>query len=364
MILSELSISRLINGNINDLPLKLQILDIHRLQGDVCGKFIARIKLSDGINYYRGFVIDVSNLELLHVNVYAVVSIDRLVALKHSEGKYVLQIIEMHLISQENHCLGIPEACSYMTINTSHSAINKNLSQHTASSCVLEQQNIVPQVIPILQLSISASKETSIEGQVIRKSGICKFSNGTGKFFTFDIADLHSTIRCKGFNQVVDLFFEVIVVGQAYHVVNFVLSRANKQYNNLSHDLEINLTKDSIICSIDIDPYQNVHSKCNLIKIYNVSLNDVGKFVDLLVTIKTITDADLIYLYKKNAYLHKRIITVYDDSGNANIVLWGDFAKTFSGKLNQNILFEDLLVKSFKGELQFATTMVTSVKLQ
>ncbi len=58
----------------------------------------------------------------------------------------------------------------------------------------------------------------SIEGQVIRKSEICKFSNGTGKFFTFDVADLHSEIRCKAFNDIIDIFFEVIVVGQVSDV--------------------------------------------------------------------------------------------------------------------------------------------------
>lgn len=53
-----------------------------------------------------------------------------------------------------------------------------------------------------------------IECQVIRKSEVYKFRNGTGKFFTFDVADLHSEIRCKAFNDIADLFFEIIMVGQ------------------------------------------------------------------------------------------------------------------------------------------------------
>jgi len=41
-------------------------------------------------NNCLGFVIDVSILELLHVDVYAIVRIDKLMTLKHSEGKLVI----------------------------------------------------------------------------------------------------------------------------------------------------------------------------------------------------------------------------------------------------------------------------------
>ncbi|CAF2052143.1 unnamed protein product [Rotaria magnacalcarata] len=54
MALNTSSISRLMHGNIDDLPLVLQVLDIHQLNGDVNGVFWARLKLSDGKNDYRG----------------------------------------------------------------------------------------------------------------------------------------------------------------------------------------------------------------------------------------------------------------------------------------------------------------------
>ncbi|CAF5056850.1 unnamed protein product [Rotaria magnacalcarata] len=73
MALNTSSISRLMHGNIDDLPLVLQVLDIHQLNGDVNGVFWARLKLSDGKNDYRGFVIDISLLNSLNVDIFAIV---------------------------------------------------------------------------------------------------------------------------------------------------------------------------------------------------------------------------------------------------------------------------------------------------
>ena len=74
------------------------------MNGDVRGVHIARLKLSDGKNYYDGieafylkisaflpfrlgFVIDMSILDSLHINVYAVVRIEKLMVLNDSPGK-------------------------------------------------------------------------------------------------------------------------------------------------------------------------------------------------------------------------------------------------------------------------------------
>lgn len=54
----------------------------------------------------------------------------------------------------------------------------------------------------------------AIEGRIIRKSEMFDYCNGTGKFFTFDLADLSAEIRCKAFNDVADIFFKQIVLDQ------------------------------------------------------------------------------------------------------------------------------------------------------
>ncbi len=59
-----------------------------------------------------------------------------------------------------------------------------------------------------------------IEGRVIRKSDMFTYSNGTGKFFTFDLADLTGEIRCKAFNSVANTFFDEIVKGNVFDITH------------------------------------------------------------------------------------------------------------------------------------------------
>jgi len=63
----------------------------------------------------------------------------------------------------------------------------------------------------------------AVNGRIIRKSGIVTYSNGTGKFFTFDFADLSGEIRCKAFNDIANMFFEQIIVGNVVYVNNIFL---------------------------------------------------------------------------------------------------------------------------------------------
>ncbi|CAF3516473.1 unnamed protein product [Rotaria socialis] len=361
MALNTSSISRLMHGNIDDLPLVLQ--DIHQLNGDVNGVFWARLKLSDGENDYRGFVIDISLLNALNVDIFAIVRIEKLIVLKHPQGKYVLQVIEMHLISHEEKCIANSQAYpSHPTQTSTIISTEQNSHDCTVSSgtdlSILESQKI-----PIVQLSAPTSKNIVIEGRVIRKSELCIFANGKGKVFTFDIADFSSEIRCKAFNYITEIFFEAIAVGQAYQLRHFVTQRSNRQYNHLSHNFEISLTTDSVVQPICSDLFQNLNTSFNVVKISSISLSDVGKCVDLSVTINSIGDNDFIYVQKRNSFFHRRVVMVSDDSSDATIVFWGDLAKSFSAQINQNILLRELLVQCFKGQLQFATTNITLVSL-
>ncbi|CAM4788390.1 unnamed protein product [Rotaria magnacalcarata] len=325
MVLTASSISRLIHGKIDDLPLELQVLSIHRLDGDVYDVYVARLKLSDGKNYYSGFVIDVSILESLHLDVYAILRIEKLNVLKHSEGKYVLQIVQMQLVSQEKECIGEPEPYLWQSTHASASITKRNLLDNsTVPSSVLGQLPAALEVIPVAQISALVSKNVAIEGRVICKSELCRFANGKGKFFTFDVADSSSEIRCKVFNDITDMFVELIVVGQAYHLTNFTINRSNKQYNHLPHDFEINLKKNSVIYQISGDAFKNVNISFNVVKISSISLSDVGRSVDLSVTIKSIGDVENLYVQKNNSYSNRRIVMVSDDSADINIVFWGN----------------------------------------
>ncbi|CAF5184455.1 unnamed protein product, partial [Rotaria magnacalcarata] len=231
----------------------------------------------------------------------------------------------MQLVSQEKECIGEPEPYLWQSTHASASITKRNLLDNsTVPSSVLGQLPAALEVIPVAQISALVSKNVAIEGRVICKSELCRFANGKGKFFTFDVADSSSEIRCKVFNDITDMFVELIVVGQAYHLTNFTINRSNKQYNHLPHDFEINLKKNSVIYQISGDAFKNVNISFNVVKISSISLSDVGRSVDLSVTIKSIGDVENLYVQKNNSYSNRRIVMVSDDSADINIVFWGN----------------------------------------
>ncbi|CAF1489565.1 unnamed protein product [Adineta ricciae] len=382
MALTSLSIGQVAYGNIDGLPIKLQILDMHHLNGDVLGVSIVRLKLSDGEKFYggtivffahskryilpsAGFVVNVSLLETLSASVYDIVRIDKIIVLNRSPGKTVLQIVRMEVVSHESAIFGEPQLCQFDAVPKS-SATSNNMICVPESKLERRRSEIDFQEEPtsILLLTSAFHRGTMIEGRVIRKSEILTYSNGTGKFFTFDIADFSGEIRCKAFNDVADQFFEHIVLGNAYRLHDFFVSRANKQFNHLSHDFEINLLKNTIFDSIHNDIYSDVDISYHITKISDVSSNDIGKCFDLRVTIKSVGNIESIFIMKKKCYSTKRAVQVQDDSDNAVIIFWGDMAMNFTGRINQTMKIKDLVVQCFKGDLQFATTMTTVVRLE
>lgn len=64
---------------------------------------------------------------------------------------------------------------------------------------------------------------TIVEGRVIRKTEMLTYSNGTGRFFVFDLADLSAAIRCTVFNDVANMFIEQIAVGNVCYLNKYIL---------------------------------------------------------------------------------------------------------------------------------------------
>ena len=132
-----------------------------------------------------------------------------------------------------------------------------------------------------------------IEGRVVRKSHIRNYNNGLGQFFTFDFADLSGVIRCKAFNNAasrfmniiheskvtffLQIFFSIYFLFKVYSLNNFLLNRANKQYNHLEHDFEINLIEESGITQVESNQYEDVDLAFKTTKMSSVSIADIGK---------------------------------------------------------------------------------------
>lgn len=89
-----------------------------------------------------------------------------------------------------------------------------------------------------------------IKIKVASKGELGCFSNtrGEGKLFSFDLFDADGgEIRVTYFNDVVDQFFDQIVVGNVYLISRGSLKPAQKNYNHLPNDYEIHLDSASTI---------------------------------------------------------------------------------------------------------------------
>lgn len=201
-----------------------------------------------------GFVTEVSTLESLQVDVYSIIRIKKLTILKYSEKllkkifpksnhilsafRYILHINEMEFVSHNDVRIGNPQSYYHDASDIASFSPTISIQYDGQESSDLDLSNNSMMITNINQLTVLGSTKyfhfgfflvsystisirNSIEGLVTRKSELRIFSNGTGRFFTFDIADLHSEIRCTAFNDVATMFFEVVKADQV--IINTTL---------------------------------------------------------------------------------------------------------------------------------------------
>ncbi|CAF1016698.1 unnamed protein product [Adineta ricciae] len=98
-----------------------------------------------------------------------------------------------------------------------------------------------------------------------------------------------------------------------------------------------------------------------MVNISDIAISMVGKCVDVFATVTYINNVDLIFVAKRNTHCYTRNVSVADDTGTIDIILWNDFATKFSTVVNTKVRFKDLLVQLFKGKLQLTTIMTTII---
>merc|ERR1719326_1343455 len=72
-------------------------------------------------------------------------------------------------------------------------------------------------------------------------------AKGEGKLFNVLVADHTADIRLTGFNEVLDQYYDRLIVGKVYLFTGGTIKQANPQYNNTSHSCEITLGRNTTI---------------------------------------------------------------------------------------------------------------------
>ena len=103
-------------------------------------------------------------------------------------------------------------------------------------------------IYPIEGLSPYQNKWT-IKARVTNKSDIRHWSNqkGEGKLFSCTLLDDTGEIKATGFNDTVDLFYNILEEGKVYFISKARVGIAKKQFSNVNNEYEISLESGSEI---------------------------------------------------------------------------------------------------------------------
>ncbi|XP_010441733.1 PREDICTED: replication protein A 70 kDa DNA-binding subunit C-like [Camelina sativa] len=192
-----------------------------------------------------------------------------------------------------------------------------------------------PRITPIAALNPYQGRWT-IKVRVSCKGALRRFSNprGEGKLFNFDLLDSGGgEIRVTCFNDVVDQFFDQIVVGNVYLISRGSLKPAQKNFNHLQNDYEIHLDSASTIQQCYEDdptiPRHQFHFR-NVGDIENMESNSI---TDLIGIVSSINPAVSI-MRKNQTEVLKRALQLKDMSGRSvEFTMWGDFCNAEGQKL-------------------------------
>ena len=87
------------------------------------------------------------------------------------------------------------------------------------------------------------------QGRITRKGYMREWNNarGSGKFFSFTIADETSDLKVTSFKEEAEKFYSMVEKGKVYQITNGTLKGKNAKFNNTDHDFELTLNRMSLL---------------------------------------------------------------------------------------------------------------------
>ncbi|XP_008557136.1 replication protein A 70 kDa DNA-binding subunit [Microplitis demolitor] len=218
---------------------------------------------------------------------------------------------------------------------------------------------------PIAALSPYQNKWV-IKARVASKSDIRTWSNsrGDGKLFNMTLVDESGEIRCTGFTDTVDKFYNTIEVGQIYYISRGILKVANKNFNTTNNDYEMTLNIDTEIIPC--------HDTCEDIPMMNynfVNISEVenlpkDQIIDVLAVVKSFENVQNLTSRNTGRELRKRDVHLVDTSNTLiTLTLWGTQAETFDGSNNPVIALKGVRIGEFQSGKNLSTISSTAMQL-
>jgi len=148
--------------------------------------------------------------------------------------------------------------------------------------------------LPISELSSYRSGWT-IKAKVMRRSATRNWnSNGKqGKVFDCELADVKGTeIKASWFNEAADKF-NFLTEGKVYTFHRGQVKVANKKYNQLKHQYELNFNADAVITEVaeEAAAFENLTHSYNFTELRDLRSKALPCYIDLCVVVKEQTPA-------------------------------------------------------------------------
>lgn len=270
--------------------------------------------------------------------------------------KTILQIESFDIIQQpaevQNKKLGNPTVWKFTGEALS---METNFPKKTGSGANKENNKPMPEggrYMAIQALTPYMNKWT-IKGRITQKSDMREWNNarGSGKLFSFTIADETSDMKVTAFKDDAEKFIEMITKGKIYQITNGNLKAKNAQFNKTEHDYELTLNRNSVIDEMDDDD-EVPKQRYNFIKINTLEQKEKFNAVDIIAIIKAADEnVTMIHIKSRNEDSPKREISMVDDSmSTVKCTLWGDAAINFEmTNVGKVVALKDAVVGDFGG---------------
>lgn len=229
------------NGKFNG-EIFLQIIKVKKISRREYEVF--HVIASDGVNWSSSIIISLnenSNFKSEKLNKNSITKVNEFeiyATIKGTESEELryLLIKKFELISfNDNKIIGDPKE---LEVGEEADAINQINSELNSS----DQISIIKDFYPGLE-------NWSIKARIIKKIPIKNWKNNknSGKVLSFDTMDHSGTIRFTAFNELADKFDKIIEIDKAFEISNGQIKLGNKQYNIASNELEVIISKDTVI---------------------------------------------------------------------------------------------------------------------
>lgn len=191
-----------------------------------------------------------------------------------------------------------------------------------------------------------------IRARVTAKGDIKHYTNarGSGKLFWVNLMDETGEIRATGFNEAVDLFYNLLQEGKVYYIARARVGIAKKQFSKLDNDYELTFNSDSEI--VEAEDASSVPSVTfNFVPLEKLQDVQPNEFVDVIGVVQDVSEEQEIVAKATQKRIPKRELTLVDQSQmSVRLTIWGPTAVNFrTDEPHPVIAFKGVRVGDFGG---------------